>query len=145
MRGIDLTSLEAPDSLFTHGKTFWYRVKYRDDNLKWSPWSDEVAFNNTGIGDVNFSTDKFNLSQNSPNPFNASTVIGYQLKSNAHVTIKVLNIFGEEVATLVNEEKPAGEYFVKFTCAPDCYPAGIYFVHMRCDDAVKYRKMLVTH
>jgi len=143
--GIDLTSLEVPDSILTHGKTFWYRVKYRDDNLKWSPWSDEVAFNNTGIDDLDFSSDKFNLSQNYPNPFSAFTVIGYQLKSKAHVTLTILNMFGVEVATLVNEEKPAGEYSVMFTVGQDCFPAGIYLVNMRCDGTSRNRKMLITN
>ncbi|MEI6434602.1 MAG: fibronectin type III domain-containing protein [Bacteroidota bacterium] len=143
--GIDLTSLELPDSITTQGKTLWYRVKYRDDNLKWSQWSDEVAFNNTGIDEPDFSSDKFKLLQNYPNPFRASTEVGYKLKSKAHVSITVLNMFGEEVATLVNEEKPAGEYSVIFTVSEDCYPAGIYFVSMRCDDTFRNRKMIIAY
>ena len=143
--GIDLNSLEVPDSILSHGKTFWYRVKYRDDNLKWSPWSDEVAFNSSGIDDQDLSSGKFNLSQNSPNPFSTSTDIRYQLKSKAHVTITILNMYGVEVATLVNAEKPAGEYSEVFTVDKDSHPAGIYFVHMRCEDAAKDRKMLITY
>jgi len=142
--GIDLNSLEVADSILSHGKTFWYRVKYRDDNLKWSPWSDEVAFNSSGIDEQGFSSDKFNLSQNSPNPFSVSTDIRYQLKSKVHVTITIINMLGVEVATLVNEEKPAGEYSVKFTADPGCYPSGVYFVHMRCDDTFRSRKMFIV-
>jgi len=49
------------------------------------------------------------------------------------------------ISTLVNEEKPAGEYSVKFTVNPDCYPSGIYFVNMRCEDTLRNRKMLITY
>jgi hypothetical protein len=143
--GIDLTSLEVPDSLLTDSTMYWYRVKYRDDNLKWSPWSDEVGFNYFGFGIQDFSSDEFNLSQNAPNPFSASTVISYQLKTRTHVSITIHNLYGVEVATLVNEEKPAGEYSVMFTVDQNCFPAGIYFVYMRCDDTFRNRKMLITY
>jgi acid phosphatase type 7 len=143
--GIDLTSLEVPDSILTPGKPYWFRVKYRDDNLKWSPWSDDVNLHSAGIIELDFSSDNFNLSQNSPNPFSASTGIRYQLKSKAHVTITICNMFGVNIATLANEEKPAGEYSLKFTVSQDFYPAGIYFVHMKCGDDAKDRKMLIMY
>ena len=54
-------------------------------------------------------------------------------------------MFGKEVATLVNEEKPAGEYSVMFTVGQDCSPAGIYLVNMRCDGTSRNRKMLITY
>jgi hypothetical protein len=57
----------------------------------------------------------FSLSQNYPNPFNSSTVISFQLPVISNVTLKVYDILGREVATLVNEEKPAGSYEIQFT------------------------------
>ena len=142
--GIVLDSLVVPDSILTHNTPYWYRVKYRDDNLKWSPWSDEVAFLYTGISTINFSSADFNLSQNSPNPFSASTVIRYQLKRNAFVTVKVYNQLGIEIANPVNEEKQPGDYTVRFSVNNEIYPPGIYFVQMRCDGFIQTRKMVVT-
>src|SRR5260221_14589156 len=53
---------------------------------------------------------EFKVEQNYPNPFNSSTVIGFQLPGESWVTLKVYNVFGQEVARLVNEELPAGSY-----------------------------------
>jgi Kelch motif/Secretion system C-terminal sorting domain len=57
----------------------------------------------------------YSLSQNYPNPFNPRTTIKYQIPSAGNVTLKVYDILGNEIATLVNEEKPAGSYEVEFS------------------------------
>ena len=57
---------------------------------------------------------KFYLYQNYPNPFNPSTVISYRLPVTGHVTLKIYDILGREVATLVNEQKSAGKYSVQW-------------------------------
>ncbi len=62
-----------------------------------------------GIKDINFQ-----LSQNYPNPFNPNTTINYQLPKTGNVTLKVFDILGREIATLVNEEKPSGSNIVEF-------------------------------
>ncbi|MCX6284344.1 MAG: T9SS type A sorting domain-containing protein, partial [Bacteroidetes bacterium] len=142
--GIDLTKLEVPDSIFVLGTHYWYRARYRDDNLKWSPWSNEVGFLFTGINNVNFNSEDFNLSQNSPNPFSVSTVISYQLKTRAFVTIKIFDQLGIEIASLVNEEKQPGNYAVNFSAVHDHYSSGIYFVQMKCDNFVQTRKMMIS-
>jgi photosystem II stability/assembly factor-like uncharacterized protein len=64
-------------------------------------------------------TKSFYLSQNYPNPFNPSTVISYQLPVSGLVTIKVYDILGNEIATLVNEEKQPGTYEVEFNLNSD--------------------------
>jgi photosystem II stability/assembly factor-like uncharacterized protein len=83
----------------------------------------------------------FNLSQNFPNPFNPSTTIQYSIGSLQHVTLKVYDILGREVATLVNEEKPAGEYIVKFDAAG--LSSGIYIYRIRTDSYSETRKMIL--
>jgi hypothetical protein len=72
---------------------------------------------------------KFELSQNYPNPFNPSTRIQYQVSSISHVILKVYDVLGNEVATLVNEEKPAGSYEVEFDAAG--LSSGMYFYKLQ--------------
>ncbi|MDP1994401.1 MAG: T9SS type A sorting domain-containing protein, partial [Ignavibacteria bacterium] len=85
------------------------------------------------------------LFQNYPNPFNPSTVINYQLAVNSFVTLKVYDMLGNEVATLVNEEKSAGTYEVEFHSAVDNQQlaSGIYFYQLRTDDFVATKKLVM--
>jgi hypothetical protein len=71
----------------------------------------------------------FRLSQNFPNPFNPSTRINYQLPEISFVALKIYDVLGNEIATLVNEEKPVGEYEVEFDGKG--LPSGIYFYQLR--------------
>jgi len=89
------------------------------------------------------------LLSNYPNPFNPSTIISYQLATNSFVTLKVFDILGNEIATLVNEEQQAGNYSVKFDATNNnqlsinTLPSGIYFYQLRAGDFIQTRKMLV--
>ncbi|MCE7855274.1 MAG: T9SS C-terminal target domain-containing protein [Ignavibacteria bacterium CHB3] len=79
--------------------------------------------------------EEFILYQNYPNPFNPSTVISYQLPVASIVTLKVYDILGNEIATLVNGEKPAGNYEVEFNSHSGLsgirdLPSGIYFYQL---------------
>jgi len=70
----------------------------------------------------------FNLSQNYPNPFNPVTNISYQLAKGGHVTLKIYNILGYEIATLVNEYKPKGKYDIKYDASN--LASGVYIYKM---------------
>ena len=85
------------------------------------------------------------LEQNYPNPFNPSTKISWQLPVGSEVTIKVYDLLGNEIATLVNEEKPAGNYEVEFNPASSIKnPAsGIYFYQLKARDFVQTKKMIL--
>jgi hypothetical protein len=83
----------------------------------------------------------YSLSQNFPNPFNPTTAISYQLSANSHVKIKVYDLFGREVATLVNENKPAGNYSVKFD--GNRLVSGIYFYRMEAGSFSQTKKLLL--
>lgn len=88
----------------------------------------------------------FNLQQNYPNPFNPSTSIKYQIPELNFVTLKVYDVLGNEVATLVNEEKPAGEYEVIFDgtgLIHQTLPSGIYFYKLQAGNFVETKKMLM--
>jgi hypothetical protein len=83
----------------------------------------------------------FDLFQNYPNPFNPTTQIKYALKENGFVTIKVYDVLGKAVATLVNENKPAGFYTVNFDASNLC--SGIYFYTIKTNDFFDRKKMIV--
>ena len=85
---------------------------------------------------------EFSLSQNFPNPFNPATNIKYQLPNAVQVTIKVYDILGREVVTLVNEEKPAGYYEVQFNASN--LSSGCYFYRIITKDFVKTMKMMLV-
>ena len=86
---------------------------------------------------------KFLLQQNYPNPFNPSTTIQYAISSKQFVTLKVYDLLGREVATLVNEEKPAGSYNVEFRMQNLELSSGIYFYQLIAGDYVETKKMVL--
>ena len=97
----------------------------------------------TSVTGVNNSVDKFELNQNYPNPFNPSTTISYQLPIRSHVTLKVYNIIGNEVTTLVNEEKAAGAYNVQFATNNLQLSSGIYFYRLQAGSFFEAKEMIL--
>jgi len=87
--------------------------------------------------------DKFSLSQNYPNPFNPSTRINYELKITNYVTLKVFDLQGKEVASLVNERQSAGSYAVDFNTSDFSLPSGIYFYTLNAGEFTETRKMIL--
>jgi Secretion system C-terminal sorting domain len=84
---------------------------------------------------------EFALNQNYPNPFNPSTRIQYQVSSISQVIVKVFDVLGNEVTTLVNEEKSAGIYEVEFNANE--LTSGIYFYKMQTGSFVETKKMIL--
>jgi hypothetical protein len=103
----------------------------------------------TGVEDGNASVKEFSLGQNYPNPFNPSTTIRYSIpsviasgaKQSQLVTLTVYDLLGREVATLVNEEKPAGNYEVEFSS--EGLTSGLYFYKLQVGPFVETRKMIL--
>ena len=83
----------------------------------------------------------FALYQNYPNPFNPTTTIKYQLPELSYVTIKIYDILGREVATVINEEKPGGSYEVAFDATT--LSSGIYFYRLQTGSFVETKKMVL--
>ncbi len=83
----------------------------------------------------------FELSQNYPNPFNPSTRIQYQVSSISYVSLVVYDILGNEVATLVNEEKAPGFYEVEFAAAN--FASGIYIYRLQSSEFSDTKKMIL--
>jgi N-acetylneuraminic acid mutarotase len=129
--GFTLTTLNDSTILLVGGYyydgTICEVFRYNPTNVENS--SSELAISN------------YKLSQNYPNPFNPSTTIKYQLPEMSFVTIKVYDILGREVATLVNEEKPAGSYEVQFT--GNGLTNGIYFYQLKVGQISETKKMIL--
>jgi hypothetical protein len=124
------------DKNVERGKYF-YRLKQIDYQGTYQ-YSNEIEVDVLGIL-------KFNLSQNYPNPFNPNTVISYQLPVTSNVTLKVYDVLGNEIATLVNEEKQPGVYEVEFNTSSikDLPSSGIYFYQLRAGDYTETKKMIL--
>jgi hypothetical protein len=122
-------------------------AKYISD---FSHWFHEINFNEIilSIENKNFNNhpEEYLLSQNYPNPFNPSTTIKFTIPSvgTQHamsVQLKVYDVLGKEVVTLVNEEKPAGTYEVEWNASN--LLTGVYFYQLKTEDYVETKKMIL--
>ncbi len=113
--------------------TYSYRLKQIDN---------DGSFKYSQIVEASFmKPDKFELSQNYPNPFNPSTTIKYSVANAGFVTMKLYNIVGEEVATLINEEESAGYYQIKFNASN--LASGIYFYTLTAGNFRETKKLVL--
>jgi hypothetical protein len=90
-----------------------------------------------GIGTVN----DFALYQNSPNPFNPSTVISYSIPTSSNVIVEVYDMLGKLIKTLVNEKQETGNYKVNFNAGE--LSSGIYFYKIQASNFVAVKKMIL--
>ncbi|MCU0414870.1 MAG: serine hydrolase [Ignavibacteriaceae bacterium] len=95
----------------------------------------------TEVDEISNPISEFYLEQNYPNPFNPSTKIKYSIPQLSNVVIKVFDILGNEIETLVNEEKPAGTYEVTWNAKQ--LPSGVYFYQLRAGEFIQTRKMIL--
>ena len=112
--------------------TVEYRLKQIDNNGN---------FKYSQIVTVNSLPTKFELWQNYPNPFNPTTAISYQLSVFSHVTLKVYDVLGRVVATLVNKEQQAGKYSVNFNGSN--LASGIYYYRISAGDFSEVKKLML--
>jgi len=83
----------------------------------------------------------YSLEQNYPNPFNPTTVIKYQIPKDGHVTLKIFDVLGREVATLIDGFKSQGRYNVTFNAGN--LASGVYIYQLRADDFVANKKLIL--
>ena len=102
---------------------------------------DSFDYTFTHVEEVNPVIHDFNLSQNYPNPFNPSTKISWQTPVAGYQSIKVFDVLGNEVATLVNEYRNAGNYEADFNASE--LSSGIYFYQIKVGDFVNTKKMIL--
>jgi hypothetical protein len=130
-------------SLSQSGDYVWYYVKAYNSQTQSSP--SNVVTTRAGFYKTN-NFDKVNstgygISQNFPNPFNPSTNISYSIAEKGSVKLAVYNMLGEEVASLVDESKEAGNYSVVFNAG--LLPSGIYFYKLQVENFVATKKLIL--
>jgi hypothetical protein len=117
-------------------------VVWEDSRNNPDIYAQNIRYVPTGImNDFPHQPNTFILFQNYPNPFNPTTVISYQLPVNSKVTLKVYDILGREITTIVNEEKSAGSYEVEFYAAN--LPSGVYFYILEAGSKIFTKKLLL--
>jgi len=89
----------------------------------------------------NLIVDEFKLFQNYPNPFNPSTIITYKIPEQQLVSLKLYDVLGNEIAILVNEEKPSGNFEVEFNASS--LPSGVYFYQLKAGSFIETKKMIL--
>ena len=104
-----------------------YLTKYSDDTWVGNNWTQRPT--------------EYLLQQNYPNPFNPSTAISYQLPAVSHVTLKIYNLLGQEVGTLVDEKQNPGNHSVVFEAGR--LPSGVYFYRLNAGKFTATRKLLL--
>jgi photosystem II stability/assembly factor-like uncharacterized protein len=124
------------------------RIFFTDTSNGWAVGDGGIILHTTN-GGVSFVEEEqigeipteFLLSQNYPNPFNPSTKIKYSVPQTSQVQIKVFDVLGNEIETLVNEEKSVGTYELTWNAAS--FPSGVYFYQLKAGDYISTKKMIL--
>jgi hypothetical protein len=123
--GASTFQIQYVDSLFPG----YFNLKFEIMSDGWTYWIDSTKVIVTGINDKITEPLTFNLEQNYPNPFNPKTKIKYSVPYQSLVTLKIFDILGREIQTLINEEKTAGIYEIDFDASQ--LSSGIYFYQIK--------------
>ncbi len=102
-----------------------------------------IATGSVGIGghELTLTPDRYSLEQNYPNPFNPSTSINFSIPNSGLVTLKIYDILGKEVVTLVNEVKTAGNYILDFNAS--ALTSGVYFYKIESGSFTDIKRMML--
>ena len=131
------TTTEVQNYSFTDSKLSVGKYAYRLKQVDF-----DGSFEYSKVVNVDLTTPTvFSLDQNYPNPFNPSTVISYSIPQNSFVTLKVYDIIGNEVATLVNQTQSAGKYDIRFDASS--LSNGVYLYSIKTDNFSSTKKMIL--
>ncbi|MCL5030909.1 MAG: T9SS type A sorting domain-containing protein [Bacteroidetes bacterium] len=111
-----------------------YRLKQIDN---------DGSFKYSNVVTVNLVPAKYTLYQNYPNPFNPTTTIKYDLPKQSKVELKIYNMLGEEVVTLVNKEQQAGRYSVQFDVSSKQLASGVYIYRLQAGNYSSVKKLVL--
>ena len=133
----------VPDSLQADS-TYKIKITSIDDSTLSSTSTNSFiikAKTTTGVKNENIIAKEYKLYNNYPNPFNPSTTIKFDIKESGLVSLKIYDILGREVRTLLDEEKPAGSYKINFDAAN--LPSGIYLYRIQSGNFNSVKKMIL--
>jgi len=121
-----------------------YKVNagYKNPSRKWDSTTVTIILADIGTKLMETTPHSYKLENNYPNPFNPSTKISWQSPVSSHQTLKVYDLMGNEVATLVDEYKPAGNYNAEFDASN--LASGIYFYKLQAGAFAETKKMILT-
>ncbi|NCS89034.1 MAG: hypothetical protein COW85_07980 [Ignavibacteria bacterium CG22_combo_CG10-13_8_21_14_all_37_15] len=131
----------------TTGSTYYFIIDQNDsawNNIRSIPYNFVAGDSIVGINDLDNVPKEFSLSQNYPNPFNPTTRINFTVPTSLTptlLTLKIYDIVGNEIATLVNEEKAPGTYEVAFDAAG--LTSGVYFYKIQSGYFTQTRKLIL--
>ncbi|MGE5457954.1 MAG: CotH kinase family protein [Methanococcaceae archaeon] len=134
-----------PNAYYFKGETYQDQVYYLKGWIR-----DRINWIDKALGVTDAQDDKsisvpesYKLSQNYPNPFNPSTRIEYLLAKEGFVHLKIFDVLGKEIATLIEEQKPAGSYTIDFDAAKYHLNSGIYFYRLQCNEFSAVNKFIL--
>ncbi len=122
---------------------FYFTYQTNSGGSVQEPASGTYKFSYDGDKDDNEIPSQFYLSQNYPNPFNPGTTIRYQLYSAGYIMLKIYDLLGREVATLVNEFQLPGSYNSQFSIRNYQLPSGVYFYRLQAGEFSETKKMIL--
>ncbi len=94
-----------------------------------------------GVNVLSELPEQYSLSQNYPNPFNPTTIIVYGIREKTNVELKLFDVLGREVKTIINSEQAAGYYEIEFIASR--LASGVYFYRLQAGDFVETKKMVL--
>ena len=136
--GVESLTLEI--NILEEATTYYWRVR-GVNRIGNGTWSEVMSFTTEALTSIEdeFVPDEFALHQNYPNPFNPTTNIQYDVKQAGEVRIRIYDITGRHIQTLVNERKNAGRYRVTFDAGS--LASGIYLMRMESGSFLQIKKM----
>ena len=130
--GINLYSFTVPKGKLDSTKQHSFRIRYRDMNLKWSPWSEEKRFYPNAISEMPaVVSGDLVLWQNHPNPFTRGTTVNYDVKTGQHISIMVTDLYGHTVFGPVYRDLSPGRYSMELSGEGKEFSTGIYFLRLK--------------
>lgn len=133
----DYTNVAAHNSVV---RPIWTRL----DDSQLSVWTALIDPNIAGIEDTTVPKIPFALEQNYPNPFRESTHFSYKIKKSSTISLKIYDLFGRVVATLIDDRfVEAGVYFEHFNASSYQIPPGVYYFSLMSEDQNQVRKMII--
>jgi photosystem II stability/assembly factor-like uncharacterized protein len=138
--GYNWTILDPPDD------SQLFDIVFADSLNGWAVGANGAIYKYNLLADINYQNysykNDFNLQQNYPNPFNPKTIINYQLPKPGYILLRIYDVLGNEVATLVNEKQNPGKYKAEFDATN--LPSGIYYYRITSDNFSLTRKMVLV-